>query len=76
MIESLADVDENLADAVLAEENEEYGGISPDLIEKVGLIFSSFCKHPMLKRTVWYFCGSSPDIRTYVYFICTIVELK
>lgn len=35
LIESLADVDENFADVVLAEESDEYDGISPDIIQKV-----------------------------------------
>ena len=35
MIENLADVDENLADKVLAEEGEGYPGISPEMIQKV-----------------------------------------
>jgi hypothetical protein len=37
MIENLADVDDTLADKVLADDGEGYDGISPEMLEKVNI---------------------------------------
>ena len=42
MIENLADVDENLADKVLAEEGEGYASISSEMIQKVCCLFEAY----------------------------------